>query len=124
MNAVWVALGGGLGAVARYWTDAWFTRLVGAGFPWGTLTINVVGSAAIGIWFALTPPTRAATAGHLFVVVGVLGGFTTFSAFSMQTLALAQAGEWARAAGYIAGSVVLCLAGAWAGFGLAAAVRG
>ena len=124
MNAVWVALGGALGAVARYGADAWITRLAGAGFPWGTLAINVIGSAAIGVWFALTPPTRAMTAAHLFVVVGVLGGFTTFSAFSMQTVALAQAGEWGRAVAYVAGSVVLCVAGAWAGFSAAAAVRG
>jgi CrcB protein len=124
MSAVWVAIGGAAGATARYWADAWITRLAGAGFPWGTLVINVVGSVAIGVWFALTPPTRAASASHLLVAVGILGGFTTFSAFSMQTLALAQAGEWGRAGGYIAGSLVLCLAGVWAGFSAAVAARG
>src|SRR5262245_7252153 len=94
LAVLWVALGGALGAVVRYWGDAAITRLTGAGFPWGTLAINIAGSAAIGVWFALTPPERGTMASHLFFSVGVLGGFTTFSAFSVQTLQLAQSGDW------------------------------
>ncbi len=122
-TVIWVALGGAIGAVTRYWTDAAITRLAGSGFPWGTLTINILGSAIIGIWFAMTPPDRATTASHLFFSVGVLGGFTTFSAFSVQTLLLAQSGEWARAGAYIAASVALCLIGVWIGFQAGAAIR-
>ena len=122
-TAIWVALGGALGAVARYWTDGAITRLAGAGFPWGTLAINVLGSAAIGVWFALTPPERGVMASHLFFSVGVLGGFTTFSAFSVQTLQLAQSGELLRAGAYVAGSVALCLLGVWLGFATASAIR-
>lgn len=126
MGALWVGLGGALGAVARYWVDLWVIWLAGGSFPWGTLAINVTGSAAIGVWLALTPAltslARAATPSHLFVAVGVLGGFTTFSAFSGQTLLLAQAGEWGRAAAYVLASVALCLGAVWLAFTAATAL--
>lgn len=122
-TVIWVALGGAIGAVARYLSDAAITRFAGGGFPWGTLAINILGSAAIGVWFALTPPERGTMASHLFFSVGVLGGFTTFSAFSVQTLQLAQGGDWMRAGAYVAASVGLCLLGVWLGFQAGTAIR-
>lgn len=111
---LWVAFGGAIGSVARYWVDGWITRLAGSAFPWGTLAVNVAGSAAAGAILAIIGSQRSPT--HLFAVAGVLGGFTTFSAFSAQTLALAQAGEWPRAAAYVAVSVGTCLFGVWVGY--------
>ena len=114
----WVALGGALGSMARFWLGNAVANLVGAAFPWGTLLINIVGSFVIG-WFdvltgafgSLAVPADA----RAFVLVGICGGFTTFSAFSLQTLQLAQGGEVVRAGAYIVASVVLCLAAVWAG---------
>lgn len=111
--SVWVALGGALGSVGRYWTGVWMARLVGEAFPWGTLLINIVGSFVIGLFGALTiadGPLPASINAKLFVMAGICGGYTTFSAFSLQTLTLARAGEWPWAFGYVVASVVLCLA--------------
>jgi fluoride exporter len=114
-----VAFGGALGSLARFWLGAAVVALTGPRFPWGTLLINVVGSAVIGLAaglalgsgrLAMYPDFRA------FLIVGVCGGFTTFSSFSLQTLDLLQAGEVWPAAGYIVGSVVLCLLAVWAGW--------
>ena len=113
-----VAVGGALGSVARFWLAAAMTALTGPRFPWGTLLINVLGSFVIGLvaGYTLTP---ARVTMHpdlrIFLMVGVCGGFTTFSAFSLQTLELLQAGAVWPAWGYMAGSVVLCVAAAWAG---------
>ena len=114
-----VAAGGALGSLARFWLAAAMAALTGPRFPWGTLLINVAGSAIIGLVAALTlTPARVAMHPDLrvFLMVGVCGGFTTFSAFSLQTLELLQAGEAWPAAGYVLGSVVLCLAAVWAGW--------
>ena len=114
-----VAAGGALGSLARFWIAAVMTMLTGPRFPWGTLLINVLGSFIIGLVAGLTampqrvgmhPDVRA------FLMVGVCGGFTTFSAFSLQSLELLQAGEMVPALGYMLGSVVLCLIGVWAGW--------
>jgi CrcB protein len=114
----WVALGGALGSVARVWLSALVFRFAGPSFPWGTLLINVAGSALIG-WFAMrTGPAGALDVSEnmrVFVIAGLCGGFTTFSAFSLQTLELLQAGALARAASYVLGSVALCLLGVWLG---------
>jgi CrcB protein len=117
----WIAVAGGgaLGSLARYWLAAVMTALTGPRFPWGTLLINVAGSLIIGLVAAVTlPPPRVAMHPDLrvFLMVGICGGFTTFSAFSLQTLELLQAGEFWPAAGYVAGSVALCLAGGWLGW--------
>ena len=114
-----VAAGGAIGSLARFWLAAAMTALTGPRFPWGTLLINVAGSAIIGVIAAVTlTPARVAMHPHLrvFLMVGVCGGFTTFSAFSLQTLELVQSGDVWPAAGYIAGSVVLCLGAVWAGW--------
>jgi fluoride exporter len=114
-----VAVGGALGSLARFWVAAAMTMLTGPRFPWGTLLINVLGSFIIGLVAGLTAmPSRVAMHPdvRVFLMVGICGGFTTFSAFSLQSLELLQAGEMIPAAGYMIGSVVLCLAGVWAGW--------
>ena len=115
---LWVGLGGALGSMARFWLAATMAALTGPRFPWGTLLINVIGSFVIGWFGALTAesgPFDVPADIRLFVMVGLCGGFTTFSSFSLQTLELLQSGEVVRAASYIAGSVVLCLLFVWIG---------
>ena len=113
-----VALGGALGSVARAWMGAAIGHLTGAAFPWGTLAINILGSFVIG-WFGAITDTDGHWDLHAnwraFVMVGLCGGFTTFSAFSLQTLDLLRAGATSRAAAYILASVTLCLVGVWMG---------
>jgi CrcB protein len=124
--AVWVALGSALGGVARYWCSGLVARAVGETFPWGTLIVNIVGSFLIGLIAAISgtdgrfiiPPEA-----RQFMMVGILGGFTTFSSFSLQTLTLARDGEWLLAGANIVGSVVLCLIAVWAGHMLGAVVN-
>jgi CrcB protein len=114
-----VALGGALGSLARFWLGALVATLTGPRFPWGTLLINVLGSFIIGLVGAWTlPPARVPMPPdmRIFLMVGVCGGFTTFSAFSLQTLELLQSGTTGAAAGYVAGSVVFCIAAAYAGW--------
>ena len=116
-----VAVGGALGSLARFWLAAAMTMLTGPRFPWGTLLINILGSFIIGLVAAVTmAPARIPMHPDIrvFLMVGICGGFTTFSAFSLQTLELLQAGEVAPALGYILGSVVLCVLGTFAGWTL------
>ena len=119
MMYAWVALGGALGSMARYAVSLGTARWLGVGFPWGTLFVNVAGSFAIGLLAALVAadgrPLLGADA-RAFLLVGVLGGFTTFSSFSLETLELARSGAHGAAALNVALSLVLCLAGAWLGF--------
>ena len=118
----WVALGGALGSVARYWMTNAVAALTGPHFPWGTILINVLGSFVIGLFaYLATPVGRVPVSFDMraFVLVGICGGYTTFSAFSLQTLELARNGHWLEVAGNIVLSVVLCLAAVWAGYALA-----
>ena len=117
-----VAVGGAFGALLRLWVSQGVHALLGRGFPFGTLVVNVSGSLAMGVVYvvfferhdiALPPEWRAA------LVVGFLGAFTTFSTFSMDTLLLVQQGEHARAGMNVVLSVVLCLAGCWLGMAAA-----
>jgi CrcB protein len=122
MTYLWVALGGALGSVARYTSSTVAARWLGLGFPWGTLFVNVAGSFAIGLLAALvTADGRPLldTEARAFLLVGVLGGFTTFSSFSFETLELARGGALGAAAANVALSLALCLAGAWLGFAAA-----
>ncbi|HZT86721.1 MAG TPA: fluoride efflux transporter CrcB [Stellaceae bacterium] len=124
---LWVAIGGALGSVARFWMGAAVAAVTGPQFPWGTILINIIGSFVIGFFAVLTGPAgRFVVPGdaRAFVLVGLCGGYTTFSAFSLQTFELAQDGEWLRAGGNIALSVVLCLLAVWAGCAAAAAIAG
>jgi CrcB protein len=112
-----VFLGGGIGAALRHGVNIASAQLFGAAFPWGTLIVNVVGSLLIGAlmgWFAFR---NGGTAQHvrLFLATGVLGGFTTFSAFSYDYALLFERGEFAAGAGYVAASVALSLAAVFLG---------
>jgi CrcB protein len=117
-----VALGGAVGSVGRYWTGVLAARAWGEAFPWGTLIINVLGSFIIGGFATLTLPDGALPASadmRVLVMVGFCGGYTTFSSFSLQTLALMRAGDWTGAVGNVLLSVVLCLLAVVAGHLLA-----
>lgn len=120
-GVLWVAAGGAIGSVARFWLAAAVAALTGPAFPWGTLLINIAGSFVIGWFGTLSSATGSLDVPpevRLFVMVGLCGGFTTFSSFSLQTLELMQAGEVLRAGAYVVGSVTLCLLGVWAGVAL------
>jgi len=119
MTYLWVAFGGALGSVARYACASTAARWLGAGFPYGTLFVNVAGSFAIGLLAALVTADGRPVLGtdaRAFLLVGVLGGFTTFSSFSLETLTLARGGAVGVAALNVVLSVALCLGGAWLGF--------
>ena len=122
----WIAVGSALGGIARYWCSGVAARLFGETFPWGTLFVNVSGSLLIGLFATLTGPDGRMFAGSTarqFVMLGLLGGFTTFSSFSLQTLNLAQDSEWLQAGGNIVASVVLCLIAVWLGHLLALSIN-
>ena len=118
MNVLSVALGGALGAVARYLTNVGAGRLFGAGFPYGTLTVNIVGSFLMGV-LVVVLAERGGMRFAPLLMTGLLGGFTTFSAFSLDAVTLYERGQVGVAAGYVAASVVLSLAGLFAGLALA-----
>ena len=113
---LWIALGGALGSVGRHWVSTLATTRVGTTFPWGTLLINVTGSLLIGVVAGCNSGWMAGENTRKFLMVGICGGFTTFSAFSLQTLELVQKGEWLRAGIYILASVALCVIGVWGGY--------
>jgi fluoride exporter len=115
---LWIALGGALGSVARYGCSGLVARWFGETFPWGTLAINVVGSLVIGFFATLTGPDGRVVASpdaRQFVMVGICGGYTTFSSFSLQTLNLARGGDMLGAGANVVASVVLCLLAVWIG---------
>ena len=119
---LWVAVGGALGSMARFWLGAMVAEIMGPQFPWGTILINILGSFVIGFFATFTGPGGRMIASfnaRAFVMVGICGGFTTFSAFSLQTLDLARENHWAQAGGNIVLSVVACLVAVWAGHALA-----
>lgn len=114
-----VALGGAIGAVLRHLAGLAAMRLLGTGFPWGTMFVNVAGSLAMGILIAVLAK-RSGTPSEirLFLATGVLGGFTTFSAFSLDVAVLWERGEAASAFGYVVASVVVSIAALFAGLWL------
>lgn len=117
-TALAVMAGGALGSLLRYAISVWCAVRFGETFPWGTIVVNVAGSFGIGIFAALTVDDGLLLVSPLvrtFVMLGLFGGFTTFSSFSYQTLALAQGGEWLPAGANILLSVTLCLLGVWLG---------
>ncbi|WP_284164970.1 fluoride efflux transporter CrcB [Frigidibacter sp. SD6-1] len=116
-----VALGGALGASARYLTGVAALRLIGTGFPWATLFVNVAGSFLMGvlvIWFGHRDLTRLAP----LLMTGLLGGFTTFSAFSLDAVSLWQGGDTTGATFYVGASVALSLAALFVGMSVARGV--
>lgn len=123
----WIGLGSALGGMARYGVSGWVAQRAGEVFPWGTLVVNASGSFIIGLVFVL-----GGTEGRMrldpqwrdFLMLGILGGYTTFSSFSLQTLNLARSGEWVWAAGYIALSLIACLGAVLLGFWAGLAIMG
>lgn len=118
LNSLNVAIGGAIGSVLRFWLVETAVRALGGGFPWGTIVVNVTGSFAIGFLATLTSEndlSSEATAWRHFMLTGILGGYTTFSAFSLQSLRLMQEGRWEAAVANILGSMALCLLAAWLG---------
>lgn len=118
MTYIWIAAGSALGGVLRYGCSGLAARLIGETLPWGTLIVNVVGSFVIGLFFTLTGPDGrlfVAADARQFVMVGLLGGFTTFSSFSLQTLNLLRDGEFLYAGANVVASVALCMLAVWLG---------
>ena len=115
-TALAVAAGGALGALGRYWLYNAVHALLGRGFPFGTLAVNVTGSLLMGFLYVwLFDRLNMGASWRAFLLVGCLGSFTTFSAFSLETLNLLQQGAWLRGAGNVLASVVVCIAAAWIG---------
>lgn len=117
MNMIWVFLGAGFGGVFRYLVTAWTYTAISRHFPWATLLVNASGSFLMGLFFVLilnkyvmyTPQLR------LFLLVGFLGGYTTFSSFSFDTWYLFESGEWMAGLANIVLNIVLCLSLTWLG---------
>ena len=117
-NALWIFVGGGLGSLARWWASAFIASRVGETFPWGTLSVNVTGSFVIGLFATATGPEGrwlAPASFRQFFMLGICGGYTTFSSFSLQTLSLAEDGQWFKAGANSVLSLVLSLVGVWLG---------
>ena len=115
---LYIGLGGALGSMARFWLSLFVDGRIQSKFPWGTFLVNVIGSFVIGALaavadqpgrFSLSPAMRQ------LLMVGICGGFTTFSSFSIQTLELMRAGQLLYAAANVVGSVLLCLLAVWGG---------
>lgn len=125
LTYAWIAVGGAIGTMGRYWINLIFTARFGEAMPWGTIFINISGSLIIGLFAALTE-----TGGRLpvppeirnFMLVGLCGGYTTFSSFSLQTLTLIQTGEPGRALANVLISVTACIFAVWLGFTLPEAI--
>ncbi len=122
---LYIAAGGALGSIARYWMAGAIDGRFNVAFPWGTILVNVLGSFAIGIFAAMAAGESRwglSDSARLFLMVGICGGFTTFSSFSLQTLGLLREGLLLRAGGNVAVSVLVCLAATWAGAALVQAL--
>lgn len=118
-----IGLGGFAGANLRYLLQLWTAQRWGAGFPYGTLIINVTGSFILGLFLALVTERLAVSPNWRFLIaVGLLGGYTTFSSFTVEALTLMEAGRWLPAFGYLAGNVAGGLLFAFLGMALARAL--
>ena len=105
-----VASGGAIGAVSRYWISSFVFKAVGGGFPWATLSVNVLGCAILGVLIQLMALTWSPSQQmRAFLTVGILGALTTFSTFSLEAVLLIERGDWVNAALYVLLSVVLCI---------------
>ena len=125
---LWIAIGGALGSVGRFWLSGLVANRFGETFPWGTLVINVSGSFVIGVLGALASPegrmdSQSRAFATQFLMIGVCGGYTTFSSFSWQTLRLLQDREWLYAGGNVIFSVILCMIAVWLGYLLGSTVN-
>ena len=119
MNYLLVFIGGGLGASLRHTVNIACARCIGTSFPWGTFLINITGSIAMGLISGyLAFKGEASQPWRLFLMTGILGGYTTFSAFSLDTALLYERGDIGLTLAYVLGSVVLSIAGLFAGLAL------
>jgi CrcB protein len=119
MTIFWVALGGAIGSAARYGVNVWSGRMLGTAFPWHTLTVNVIGCFLMGVIIELAAlRLNLGNDVRAFLTTGILGGFTTFSAFSLDFALLVERKDYLAAGVYGAGSVVLSLAAVFAGLHL------
>ncbi|MBS0268999.1 MAG: fluoride efflux transporter CrcB [Proteobacteria bacterium] len=117
-NYIWIAIGSAIGGVGRYWLSGVIAVLAGETFPLGTLIVNISGSLVIGFIATLTGPDGrllVSSTTRQFMMIGLCGGYTTFSSFSLQTLNLMNDGQWLYAALNIGASVFLCLVAVWLG---------
>jgi len=122
VNAMLIFIGGGLGSLARWGASGFVSRHWGENFPLGTLVVNVTGSFVIGLFATVTEPEGgwlAPASFRQFFMVGVCGGYTTFSSFSLQTLRLAEDSQWFKAGANAVLSLVLCLVAVWLGHAIA-----
>jgi CrcB protein len=126
VSFLWVAIGGAAGSCLRYWLSLVLGPVTLAhGFPWATLTVNVLGSLGLGLVFVLGEDRTLLGADlRLLLGTGVMGGFTTYSAFNLESIGLMQDGAWGRATLYMGGTVVACLAAGAVGVMLGRALRG
>jgi CrcB protein len=118
LTYVWIGVGSAIGGVGRYWCSGLVAKNFGALFPWGTLLVNVLGSLVIGFlatWLAGDGRVLVAPDARAFLMIGICGGYTTFSSFSLETLNLLRDGEWSWAGANILLSVLLCLIAVWLG---------
>ncbi len=123
MIVLWVALGGAIGSAARYGVTVWSGRVLGAGFPWGTLAVNIIGCFTMGLLIELmAQKLNVSMETRAFLTTGILGGFTTFSAFSLDFALLVERKSYGLAGAYAAGSVILSLAAVFAGLYLVRAL--
>jgi fluoride exporter len=123
---VLIAIGSALGGMARYFFSGVVSTATGGMFPWGTMFVNVSGAIVIGFFATLAGPDGRlwiGSAGRQFVMIGICGGYTTFSTFSLETLNLMRDGEWSAAAANAMFSVLLCLVAVWLGHIAAASVN-
>ncbi len=122
MSYLWLFIGGGLGSIARLAGSGLVARLFGDTFPWGTILVIISCSFMIGLFASLTSSGGrwlVAPSIRQFFMIGICGGYTTFSSFSLQTLSLADDGQWFKAGANVVFSVVLCLLAVWLGHLLA-----
>ncbi len=115
---IWIAVGSALGGMARYFVSSSFARIVGEAFPWGTIIVNITGCFVIGVLATTTGPDgRIVVAPDFrqFLLIGICGGYTTFSSFSLQTLNLLRDSEYGAAAGNAAVSFIACMIAVWIG---------
>jgi CrcB protein len=123
IQALLVAVGGAIGSLLRYYIGQWTLRLMGPAFPWGTLAVNVVGCFVIGVFAELIARRfNASVELRLLLITGFLGGFTTFSAFSLDAISLFERGEAVAGGVYIVASVGLSMAAVMAGLAVMRAV--
>ncbi len=115
MNVLLVAAGGAIGASLRYLAGVWLASRLGADFPWGTFFVNVTGSFLIGVVLVLVEGGSLPAGARLFLAVGVMGGYTTFSSYSYETLGLLMDGELAKAFVYVFGQLLIGFVGVYLG---------